>query len=90
MKRKIVKNRFKELLAVKERREGREYTVNELAAILNVNRTSINAYMANRVNRFDAHVLVAMCEFLNCSLDELLIFEDESSPENKTALLTPA
>jgi transcriptional regulator with XRE-family HTH domain len=56
---------------LKELREEKKLTQNEIAKLLNVSRASISAY-ENRTNDPSLDVLIRMADFFNVSLDYLL------------------
>jgi len=85
-------NRFYELLAVKGRREGRRITQRVAAEEIGITTVTIGRYARNEVERYDEAVILAMCNYLGCSVGEFLVIEevDESggeTPENETALV---
>lgn len=90
MARRIV-NRFAELLALKERRDGRRYTRRDIEATTGVSLTSIQNWMLNRSTMYSIVQMDAFCRFLGCQPEDLFTWEevDESgseTPENETAL----
>ncbi len=88
---KIVRNRFKELLAIKERRDGRRYTRREMEAITGVTLKTVQGWANNRATQFHSQQIEAFCEFFECELGDLLILEEvESSPEIETTLAASA
>lgn len=85
-----IRNRYQELLSVKERREQRKITQRIAAKEIGVTTVTIGRYARNEVERYDEEVILAMCNYLGCSLSEFLVIEEiedgEESPENETAL----
>lgn len=92
MTHKRVVNRFEELLAQKERRDGRRYSREEIAEITGISVTSIQNWALNRTTRFDAKQILAFCDFFECTMGDLFVIEDvENSPDFLTeALVEPA
>lgn len=84
-----IQNRMKELVAIKERQDGRRYTHEDIAAITGVSRGSITTYMNNRAGRFDEAVLLRICSWLDCTIGDLLVIVSDESPE-KNSLRRPA
>lgn len=85
-----VTNRFTQLLLRKMQRDGKRISNREVARSTGLSTLTVNDYANNKVTRFDATVLAKLCTYLDCSLDELLVMEDEDAPEMETALLLPA
>lgn len=82
-------NRYQELLAVKERREGRRITQRTAAAETGLTTTTIGHYARNEVSRYDEPIVLAMCNYLGCTVGEFLVIEEvneDETPENETAL----
>jgi transcriptional regulator with XRE-family HTH domain len=84
-------NRYQELLARKERREGRRITQRTAAAETGLTTTTIGHYARNEISRYDEPTLLILCNYLGCAVGEFLVMEDvdneEESPENETALV---
>lgn len=90
-----IRNRYQELLAVKERREGRKITQRTAAKEIGVVTVTIGRYARNEVERYDEDVILAMCNYLGCTIGEFLVIEEvenggEESPEYETALVPVA
>lgn len=86
-----IRNRYQELLAVKERREGRKITQRIAAEEIGITTVTIGRYARNEVERYDEAVILAMCNYLGCTLGEFLVIEEVNesgaeSPENEAAL----
>lgn len=81
-KNKRVVNRFKELLAVKERREQRSISQRDVAAATGLSRSAIDSYAANIPTRYDARVILALCEFFDCTPGDLIVIEDAAEEES--------
>lgn len=86
-----IRNRYQELLSIKERREGRRITQRVAAEEIGVTTVTIGRYARNEVERYDESTILAMCKYLGCTLAEFLVIEEvdgpgEQSPEHETAL----
>jgi transcriptional regulator with XRE-family HTH domain len=83
-------NRYQELLARKERHEGRRITQRTAAEETGLTTVTIGRYARNEVSRYDEPILLILCNYLGCTIGEFLVMEDvdneEESPENETAL----
>lgn len=92
MKTQRVVNRFEELLAVKERREKRRISQRTAAEEMGITQVTIGRYARNELSRYDESIILAMCNYLDCAIGDLLIIEEadngqgNESPENETAL----
>lgn len=91
MKQRIV-NRFQELLAVKGRREARRISQRTAAEEMGLTQVTIGRYARNEVSRYDEPIVLAMCNYLGCTVGDFLVIEEidesgEQSPENQTALV---
>jgi putative transcriptional regulator len=65
-------NRFRILLAEKETREKRHIPLTEVQRETGIAWTTLQAWANNEVQRFDAPVIAALCEYLGCEVGELL------------------
>lgn len=78
-----VQNRLGELVARKERLEGRRYSYRDIAKETGLSINTVKSWYKNEASRFDEPVILALCEWLNISVGELLIIEppikDDSS-----------
>ncbi len=81
----LVQNRFEELLARKQRLEGRSITRRQVALETGLSVTSVQNWASNSVKRFDELQIVVFCRYFGCGIAELLVLENES-PEMKAPL----
>lgn len=85
MSKKVIKNRFSELLREKEIRENRAdrpYTSYEISKIMELSPNTVDAWRGDDFTRMDKHVIYALMEFLDCSFAELLVEEEaDEDPE---------
>ncbi|MBK9751829.1 MAG: helix-turn-helix transcriptional regulator [Chloroflexi bacterium] len=87
MTRQVLSNRFTELLAIKARREKRRISQREVARETGLAKRTVDSYARNEVTRYDAPVVLALCNYLGCDAGELLVIEDVEDPQMQTALL---
>lgn len=73
---KMVRNRFNELLAVKERKEGRSISRRIVAEETGVSLSSVHNWATNQVTRYDSLQIMMFCEYLGCTVGDLLIIEE--------------
>ena len=72
-----VYNRFRVLLAEKAEKEQRNIPLTEVERQTGIAWTTLQAWANNKVSRFDVPVIIALCDFLTCSLGDLIIYEQE-------------
>lgn len=88
---KRVVNRFAELLAIKERREGRTWTRRELEEDTGISLTSIQNWIHNRNSQYSAVQIDALAKFLGVEPGDLFMWDEVQdnggeSPEYETEL----
>ena len=69
----MIENRFKVLLAEKETRERRSWSYRQIQEVTGISPRTLSEYARNRVTRFDAHIIEAMCTFFDCEPGDLLV-----------------
>lgn len=85
-----VQNRFGELLAKKERLEGRSISRRQVAEETGISLSSVQKWATNSLARFDATHIIAFCDYFSCSVGELLIVEEGSEEGQQETLLATA
>ena len=50
---------------------------NQLCIHCNLQRTQLNNYCKNKVGRIDLNILSRMCEYMDCTPNDILKFEKE-------------
>ena len=78
----LIRNRFKILLTQKETRDGRKYTYDDIREAKGISPTTLSNYARGTVTRFDEPTLVALCEFFECELAELIEYPPDQSQQN--------
>lgn len=74
----VIQNRFKELLAQKERREGRRISYQEIKEVTGVDTSTLSRWATNQVAGADFNTLDKLCEYLECGVGELLVRDDDA------------
>ena len=69
----MIENRFKVLLAEKETRERRSWSYRQIREATGVSLHTLSQYAQNKVTRFDAHIIEALCVFFDCEVGDLLV-----------------
>lgn len=75
MRKMVVSNRFKELLAEKERKEGRKLPYRTIREETGISLTTLVRWANNEVVSFDKKVLEALCKFFGGTPGDLLVYE---------------
>ena len=70
-------NRVKILIAEKELREGRKWPYDAITKATGISTSTLSNYALQKVGRFDASTLNALCHFFNCQPGEILIFDSD-------------
>ena len=77
MPRKIY-NKFRVLLAEKAEKEQRNIPLKEVERKTGITWTTLQSWANNKVSRFDEPVIIALCDFLECEVGDLLVYRRES------------
>jgi putative transcriptional regulator len=70
-----VYNRFKILLAEKEIQEGRKILYDEINQATGIAASTLSAWATNNVKRYDKATIADLCDFLNCDVGDLIVYE---------------
>jgi putative transcriptional regulator len=73
---KIV-NRFRVLLAEKAEKEQKNIPLKEVERQTGITWTTLQSWANNKVTRFDAPVIIALCDYLECEVGDLLVYRKE-------------
>lgn len=69
-------NRAEELLAQKRRSDPDTPTsYRELGDLLGMNPNTVGDWINNNIQRYDSQKLIAWCDFLECDISDLLVYE---------------
>ena len=71
----IIKNRFRVLLAEKAGKEQRNIPLKEVQRKTDIAWTTLQSWANNKVSRFDAQVIIDLCDYLDCDIGDLIIYE---------------
>jgi DNA-binding Xre family transcriptional regulator len=72
-----VYNRLRVLLAHKAEIEGRNISLKEVQRETGIAWTSLQSWANNKVTRYDATVIEALCNYLNCGVGDLIVYRKE-------------
>ncbi len=75
-------NKFRLLLAIKADKEKRNITLKKVQEDTGIAWTALQGWSTNRVTRFDAQVIIKLCDYLGCEIMDLLVYEREEKEEN--------
>ena len=70
-------NKFRVLLAKKAETEGRNISLKEVERGTNIPWTSLQSWANNKVTRYDAPIIMALCDYLNCGVSDLILYQRE-------------
>ena len=73
-----IANRFRILLAQKATREQHNIALNDVQRETGIAWSTLNAWANNHVTRYDFPIIQALCEYFECQVGDLLVFEKES------------
>lgn len=74
-----IANRFRMLLAEKATREQHSIAINDVQRETGIAWSTLNSWANNQVTRYDAPVIRALCDYFNCQVGDLLVYEKEIS-----------
>lgn len=72
-----INSRFGILLAEKENREKRKISLKEVQRETGITWSTLNSWTLNKISRFDASVLISLCDYLNCCVGEIVVYNRE-------------
>jgi DNA-binding Xre family transcriptional regulator len=90
MKQQRLKNRFRELLGIKERKESRRISQREVAEQTGIAKATVDRIARQETTRFDEHVILALCNYLECGVGDLFIIEEVDEEGQTKTLLASA
>lgn len=84
-----VQNRLGELVARKERLDGRRYSYRDIASETGLSINTVKAWVKNDATRFDAAVIITLCTWLDIKVGELLIIEPNAKDKDSLGNFQP-
>lgn len=79
-----ITNRFRILLAEKATREHHSIAINDVQRETGLAWSTLNSWANNTVTRYDAPVIGALCEYFDCQVGDLLIYEKDHTVSTAT------
>jgi len=73
----IVENRFRILLAQKATIQQRNIALMDVQRETSIAWSTLNSWANNKVTRYDAPVIQALCEYFDCQVGDLLVYKKE-------------
>ena len=70
-------NKFRVLLAEKAEKEQGNIPLKEVERKTGITWTTLQSWANNKVTRFDEPVIIALCDFLECEVGDLLVYRKE-------------
>jgi DNA-binding Xre family transcriptional regulator len=74
-----IKNNFKALFLEHQKKENRLISKTEAAKAMGITRTTLDKWLEGEVGKFDADVLVKVCDYFNVPLSQLLEYQPDES-----------
>ena len=68
-------NRFRVLLANKAEGEQRNISLKEVERQTGIAWSTLQSWANNKVTRYDAPVIMALCDYLGCDVGDLIVYE---------------
>ena len=78
-----ISNRFRVLLAHKAETEKRNISLAEVQREIKIPWTSLQKWANNNVTRFDSSVIIKLCDYLNCEINDLIVYDREKQESNE-------
>lgn len=75
----MIKCQMLKLISEKQIRENQHISYHAIAKATGVAVSTLSRMSRNKVTRFDANTLSALCAYFECALGELLTYEDPNS-----------
>ena len=73
-----ISNRFRVLLAQKAEVEKRNISLAEVQREIKIPWTSLQKWANNKVTRFDSAVIIKLCDYLDCEIEDLIIYDRDT------------
>jgi len=73
----IIVNHFRILLAQKATKQQQNIALMDVKRETGIAWSTLNSWANNQVTRYDAPVIKAFCEYFDCQVGDLLVFERE-------------
>jgi len=71
-------NRFRILIAQKAMKQQCNINLTDVQRETGIAWSTLNSWANNHVTRYDASVIIAMCDYFDCQVGDLLVFEKDS------------
>jgi putative transcriptional regulator len=78
-----ISNRFRILLAEKATRERHGIAINDVQRDTGIAWSTLNSWANIQVTRYDAPVIQALCDYFQCQVGELLVYDKEKPAMNE-------
>ena len=75
-----IQNRLKILIAEKELRDGKRLSYRTISDEAGLSTSTLTAYVSQKVNRYDASTLEAICKYFGCQPGDLLTYTPDTEP----------
>jgi len=78
-----IENRFLELLAAKRRRDRKPWTYREIQAETGITPAALSKLAQQGNAMYDSSTIARLCEFLECTVGELLVLADDENGQGE-------
>ncbi len=72
-----IENHFRILLAKKATKQKQNITLMDVQRGTGIAWSTLNSWANNQVTRYDAPVIQALCDYFNCQVGDLLVYEKD-------------
>jgi DNA-binding Xre family transcriptional regulator len=72
-----IRNRFMDLLAAKAELEGRKISLTKAAKETGIALTTLFRWSHQDVDQYSGPVLIALCDYLECKIGDLIVYEPD-------------
>lgn len=76
-----VVNYFRILLAQKATKQQQNIALMDVQRETGIAWSTLNSWANNQLTRYDAPVIISLCEYFDCQVGDLLVFEREDKPK---------
>ncbi len=81
-----IENRFRELLEIKQRQDKRKWTYRDIYEETGISPATLSRFAQQTHNQYGSEALAKLCEFLGCTIGELLILVDDDDQGQPVAV----
>lgn len=76
-----MRSNLQQLIALKSARDGRRITARTVVLETGLNKHTVYALVNNTLKEYPGDALARLCDYLPCTIAELLVLEDAPDPQ---------